>query len=247
MIFRRARESFIECLARDKVWARDTKTGKNELRTVTAIAAQHRDKLVELRVEGEHAPLHPTPTHPFWVKRNAGEAAHWIDAGDLVAGEQIETEDGRWVTVESVQPLNGLAVVYNFTVEGDHDYFVGESGLLVHNTVCDLQLKYKPGWTPNQIASADTKVAALNDANTVVTDVQRSGTSASRIYQATGGTIPPGSDIDHIIDLQLGGAYEASNMAPLDLSVNRSLGAQIAQQIADLPIGTVIRYVTIGW
>jgi filamentous hemagglutinin len=138
-------------------------------------------------------------------------------------------------------------VVYNFEVADDHDYFVGESGLLVHNTVCDLELKYKPGWTPNQIAAADTKVAALNDADTVVTDVQRSGTSASRVYQASGGTIPPGSDVDHIIDLQLGGADEVSNMSPLDLSVNRSLGAQIAQQIADLPNGTVIRYLTIGW
>jgi RHS repeat-associated protein len=117
----------------DKVWARDTKTGKNELRTVTAVAPQHRDKLVELRVAGEEHTLRATPAHPFRARRNADDAAHWIDAGDLVADEQIETQDGRWVAVQSVTPISGLATVYNFTVADDHDYFVGEQGLLVHN------------------------------------------------------------------------------------------------------------------
>jgi hypothetical protein len=117
----------------DKVWARDTKTGKNELRTVTAVAPQHRDKLVELRVAGEEHTLRATPAHPFRARRNADDAAHWIDAGDLVADEQIETQDGRWVAVQSVTPISGLATVYNFTVAEDHDYFVGEQGLLVHN------------------------------------------------------------------------------------------------------------------
>jgi RHS repeat-associated protein len=117
----------------DKVWARDTKTGKNELRAVTAVAPQHRDKLVELRIAGENHVLRATPVHPFWARRTSGEAAHWINAGNLLAGEQLETEDGRWVEVQAVAPLQGLTVAYNFTVEQDHDYFVGDEGLLVHN------------------------------------------------------------------------------------------------------------------
>ena len=48
-------------------------------------------------------------------------------------GEQIETQNGRWAAVQSVTPVKGLATVYNLTVEEDHDYFVGEQGLLVHN------------------------------------------------------------------------------------------------------------------
>jgi len=117
----------------DKVWTHNSATGKNELKCVTHVAAQHRDKLLELRVEGEHAPLHPTPTHPFWARRDAAPNGAWIKAGDLRAGDQLEAQDGRWVGVLSVAELDKLAVVYNFTVEDDHDYFVGDEGLLVHN------------------------------------------------------------------------------------------------------------------
>jgi len=67
---------------------------------------------MELRIAGEKDVLHPTPTHPLWARRNAGGAAHWIDAGDLVRGDEIETQDGRWAAVQSVTPLQGLATVY---------------------------------------------------------------------------------------------------------------------------------------
>lgn len=48
-------------------------------------------------------------------------------------------------------------------------------------------------------------------------------------------------DIDHIIDLQLGGADDVSNMKGLDKSVNRSLGKQINILIKELPNGTVLK------
>jgi hypothetical protein len=98
-----------------------------------------------------------------------------------------------------------------------------------------LNLSYKEGWTAAQRAAADRKVAALDQAarrgELRVTQAERSGTSAAARYRAAGGTIPPLSDVDHTIDLQLGGADDTFNMNPLDLSVNRSLGAQIASQI----------------
>ena len=109
----------------DKIWARNERTGATELRRVTHIAPQHFDRLMELRIAGEKSALHPTPTHPFWARRKAGEPAHWIDASDLAAGMQLLAQDGRWLTIESVAALDKPAVVYNFTVEEDHDYFVG--------------------------------------------------------------------------------------------------------------------------
>jgi hypothetical protein len=50
-------------------------------------------------------------------------------------------------------------------------------------------------------------------------------------------------DIDHITDLQLGGVDGASNFKSLNSGVNRSLGAQIAPQIRNLPPGTQIEFV----
>lgn len=52
-------------------------------------------------------------------------------------------------------------------------------------------------------------------------------------------------DVDHTIELQLGGLDNVSNMKGLDSSVNRSFGRQIQNQIKDLPAGTQIRNVTI--
>ena len=110
----------------------------------------------------------------------------------------------------------------------------------------DLALKYKPGWTVAQRAEADLKVQLLTDGQTVVSQSTRSGTSAASRYRTAGNQIPAGNDIDHAIDLQLGGLDTLSNMSPLNSSVNRSLGAQIQWQIKDLPPGTVVNRVAIG-
>ncbi len=110
----------------------------------------------------------------------------------------------------------------------------------------DLAVKYKPRWTAAQRAEADLKVQILTEGDTVVTQASRSGTSAANRYRRAGNQVPSGSDIDHAVDLQLGGTDSLSNMWPLNTSVNRSLGSQIQKQIRDLPVGTVINNVTIG-
>ena len=229
----------------DKVWSLNRTTGKQELKTVTALTAQHRNRLIELRIEGEAEPLRPSLDHPFWVKRASAGHEAWIEAGTMLVGDLVLDRGGNWRKVLAVKPIEGLQTVYNFEVDGDHDYYVGKSGVLVHNALL-CNLKYKPGWTAEQNAAADAKLAAYKDSNLVKSPVVRSGTSAARRFAAAGNDIPPGSDVDHIIDLQLGGTDTISNMQTLDSSVNRSLGRQIQQAIQDLDIGTVIDGVTIG-
>ena len=72
----------------------------------------------------------------------------------------------------------------------------------------DIELKYKDGWTAAQKAEADAKVKVLSDATTVKTPANRGGTSASSRYKSAYGksSVPSGYDVDHTIDLQLGGA-----------------------------------------
>jgi hypothetical protein len=48
-------------------------------------------------------------------------------------GDQLQTLQGNWRRVVAITPLPGQETVYNFTVDKDHDYFVGETGFLVHN------------------------------------------------------------------------------------------------------------------
>ncbi len=111
----------------------------------------------------------------------------------------------------------------------------------------DIELKYKDGWTDVQKAEADAKVKALSEATTVKTPAKRTGTSAASRYKSAYGkdSIPSGYDIDHTVELQLGGADDILNLNPLEKSVNRSLGIQIKNKIKDLPFGTVFGDFTI--
>jgi YD repeat-containing protein len=110
----------------------------------------------------------------------------------------------------------------------------------------DLTLKFKSGWTDAQRAEALEKVQLLNDSATVVTEADRTGTAQAMSRYRKAEQIPAGSDIDHKIDLQLGGSKAIDNLGPLDSSVNRSLGAQIRQQIKNVSPGTRVNNVTIG-
>ena len=127
----------------DKVWSLNRTTGKQELKTVTALTAQHRDRLIELRIEGEAAPLRPSLDHPFWVRRASAGHEAWIEAGAMLVGDLVLDRGGNWHKVLAVKPLEGLQTVYNFEVDGDHDYYVGKSGLLVHNALCDLATRVR--------------------------------------------------------------------------------------------------------
>ena len=163
-----------------------------------------------------------------------------IKNGNVVLVEQLYREN---LGDESVK-------VYNFQVEDYHTYFVGLNTILVHNSNCrliqnsdgsyDAELSYKEGWTPEQRAQADAKCKALSDAYTVKTNVagKRNGTKTSRYRKDN--AIPSNQDVDHTIDLQLGGQDNVINMNGLDKSVNRSLGKQINILIKNLHEGTVL-------
>jgi filamentous hemagglutinin len=109
---------------------------------------------------------------------------------------------------------------------------------------------FKAGWSAEQRAAASSKIATLNglaeEGAAVKTAPKRSGASAASRYAREGSPVPEGMDVDHTHDLQLGGADTVANMKPLDSSVNRSLGVQIANGIRSLAEGTIIGSFTIG-
>ncbi|MGW7380053.1 polymorphic toxin-type HINT domain-containing protein [Streptomyces sp. NPDC054794] len=226
----------------DKVAAADPRTGKRKgSRTVTAQLVHLDNDLVEVVISTDNdrtATLHATSNHPFW-----DETVHaWVPAGSLRPGHTLNTARDGHVKVVGVHERSGEADMYNLTVEQLHTYYVvaGGTPILVHNAdgeKCVITLKYKNGWSADQIAAADAKVAALNAADRlVVSDAEaaRGSTSAADLWRRAGNTIEEGQDIDHVIDLQLGGADDVSNLSPLDYSVNRSLGPQIDRQIKRL-------------
>ncbi|WP_156888294.1 hypothetical protein [Spirochaeta cellobiosiphila] len=102
----------------------------------------------------------------------------------------------------------------------------------------DIVLKYKDDWNDVQCAAADLKVQALTEAFTRKTVVGPRKSTANIFRKSN--SLEQNVEVDHLIDLQLGGLDILENMWSLDKSVNRSLGAQIYQALKDVPAGTVI-------
>lgn len=112
--------------------------------------------------------------------------------------------------------------------------------------VVNIEVKMMEGWTPEQQGAAMDKINKINNANpTVTTDITRGSNTRGR-FQKAGGNVTASQDVDHILDLQLGGADEFWNMQGLDKSVNRSLGSQIQNQIKNLPAGTKVNITVKG-
>ena len=117
-----------EIQAGDWVWATDPETGETELKQVVQTFRNETTELVHVTVNGEEIVC--TPTHPFYVPQKG-----WIAAIQLRAGDRLQLLNGEYVVIEQVQHeiLESPVTTYNFEVEGFHTYFVGETGVLVHN------------------------------------------------------------------------------------------------------------------
>ncbi len=99
-------------------------------RVITGTFRTTNCRVLQVRLPGEDRPLEPTPPHRFKsLDRN-----DWIPAEELRIGENLQTKAGQVVTVESIGPKPGLHRVHNFEVEGEHHFFVGKTGVLVHNS-----------------------------------------------------------------------------------------------------------------
>jgi RHS repeat-associated protein len=115
----------------DLVWSRDDESGEEGWREVTELFVTLDQEIIELSVsdaQGFVEVLRVTPGHPIWSL----DDDEWDDAGALDIGERVETLHGA-KRVMAVSKVGEPQTVYNFDVKDTHTYFVGESGIWVHN------------------------------------------------------------------------------------------------------------------
>jgi hypothetical protein len=95
-----------------------------------------------------------TPEHPFFVQDRG-----WVEAAHLQYGNRVQTQVGSFVTIEGSELRNEQEMVYNLTVEGTNNFYVGKERLLAHNCAYsflqpskrrlgDLQPLHAPGMNP---------------------------------------------------------------------------------------------------
>ncbi len=78
-----------------------------------------------------------TAEHPFYVPKRG-----WTAAIELRAGDVLVNVNGEYVILEKIEHelLESPVKVYNFEVEDFHTYYVGDSGVLVHNKCINTEI-----------------------------------------------------------------------------------------------------------
>lgn len=100
-----------------------------EGRLVTGTFEHSSGEVLNLFIAGEATPIGSTANHPFWSE----DRQDFVQAGSLNPGEHLRLADGRTTTLERTEHIAEQLPVYNLEVDGEHVYYVGESGVLVHN------------------------------------------------------------------------------------------------------------------
>jgi RHS repeat-associated protein len=116
----------------DLVWSFNEKTNKIELKKVLSLSQKNAHVIVEL--DFSNVKIECTEDHPFYIN---GE---WIAAKNLKIEAEVVLFDGSFAKLSGKKFINRDAKVYNFEVEDNHNYFVSERAVLVHNN-CDYVSK----------------------------------------------------------------------------------------------------------
>ncbi|MCG8651520.1 MAG: hypothetical protein MI861_16885 [Pirellulales bacterium] len=87
-------------------------------------------QVLDVRLENESDHIGVTDNHLFW----SVDRQQFIPIGQMELGERLVTYSGQTKRIESRLPRPGPQTVYNLEVYGEHVYFVGQQGLLAHNT-----------------------------------------------------------------------------------------------------------------
>lgn len=118
----------------DLVCSYDEQCGETEISRVTEVFSKEVTETIELMVMGDV--IVTTPEHPFYTEGG------WVSASELHAGDFIKDIYGEYVEILQANRslLKESIIVYNFTVADNHTYFVGKSGILVHNK-CDSAIQ----------------------------------------------------------------------------------------------------------
>ncbi|WP_436775184.1 RHS repeat-associated core domain-containing protein [Yinghuangia sp. YIM S09857] len=162
----------------DQVITTDTDTNTTTIRPVVGIIVTETDKdFVDLTVATTDTEGKPTTsnivattTHPFWVP----DLKEWVEAGDLVSGQWLQTSSGTWVQLTATTYFRQQQQTYDLTIEDIHAYHVlaGSAPLLVHNTNAGNPLVCSVMGETRQAADVESTVRPQEMRASVVEGIQ---------------------------------------------------------------------------
>lgn len=107
-----------------------------------------------------------TLEHPFYANGN------WVEAKELKVGDELLGKDGKLYKISFVTKKEKSEIVYNFEVEDNHNYYVSENAILVHNTCWKERLakfmEYASKINPESLKSQDDTIKHLENVFTIL-------------------------------------------------------------------------------
>ncbi|MBN3524652.1 polymorphic toxin-type HINT domain-containing protein [Paenibacillus apiarius] len=110
----------------DFVLTKDELTGKTGYNTVIELYQRQAAETYQITVKG--MTITTTEEHPFWVPGQG-----WLEARYLKVGDLLQNPEGKLYPIDRIKIKNVKTSVYNFRVEGVHNYFVTELEIWTHN------------------------------------------------------------------------------------------------------------------
>ncbi len=226
----------------EKVYSYDEFYKEKALRRIRDVHEHTTDTFIRIKTKTEE--ILTTPEHPFYVKGRYILASFLSVGMSLTgfAGEQIEIQEIEIIRYEIPKK------VYNFSIEGTENYYVGEKGVLVHNAggcPSGNEVKKKNTETDNHIVKENGKKALAKNAEYTKNGYDYKTDKLGRIKEAkaselrlekgernlysqrTVGGTDRLKDIDdggHLFGTQFGGSGDIDNMLPQNSKINRAGG-----------------------
>lgn len=127
MVYGREALTHIETInVGDSVFSYNLDKERIELSRVVNVLKRKTVSIYELSMG--KARVFVTAEHPFYVLRQG-----WVTVKDLKPGDSLKTFTGETLRVDTAKAIHREVEVYNIEVDGNHNYFVTDSRVLVHN------------------------------------------------------------------------------------------------------------------
>jgi len=215
----------------DLVYSYNTLTGETELREVTKTVSLQSNHINYLTIEDEFGVeqvIESTDIHPFWVVTDnpdldraardyafengawfehgnleITEYGYWVEAKDLRVGDVFLGANGELSTLTGILRVeqSGGINVFNFSVDGNHNYFIlakeydfGQTTVLVHNSnLCGVPGDKAVQVTSNIRASKGLTRAAEDAGKRVQKDLDH------LVHELQKGNPNPGIGTKHVL------------------------------------------------
>jgi len=213
------------------VWTVNETSGQRELKPITQ--THRRTTLTMMVVELQNGTIFEvTPEHRFLVNEE------WKEIQSISVLDELELIDGEKIKVKNVGFISKSAIVYNFDVQDNENYFVTEGGVLVHNGYTrGSHFDEKGKLKPNQSYKAgknqyDYTTDAQGRLKTAKADkLKMSGEDRLPHKKSTPGKLK-GDHAGHLIGDRFGGSPDYDNLVSQTSKVNLSEFKKLENQWA---------------